>query len=306
MADSLGPVHPLSPGDTVAVVAPAGPVPEPALKAGLERLGQVYRLRVADDICRVQGFLAGDDGRRAEELNRAFRDPDVRGVWVARGGYGCSRILGELDGGALRADPIPVVGFSDATALLTWVGHQGLRSLHGPVITQLSHLPQAQVGQILDLLQGRRWDGFGAFRATSLAGRRGVLVGGNLSVLAHLCGGPFALACAGTICLLEDVGERPYALDRYLSQLLAQVDPDKSLARAAGVVMGDFERCEETKLAHSPTAVEAIGQRLALAGVPRATGAPVGHGRRNCAFPVGLEIEVDGHGALTAQGTLCQ
>ena len=127
----------LEPGAKVAVVAPAGPVDPVRLDAGLQILSQRYQV-VCDRsaLLTTTGYLAGDDDRRAEELNRALRDPDIRGLFMARGGYGLTRILHRLDADALTADPIPIVGFSDGTALLSWAATRALSTgLEFPTIS---------------------------------------------------------------------------------------------------------------------------------------------------------------------------
>src|SRR3990170_3842307 len=129
-------------GDTVAVPAPAGPVPVEPFRAGLGILESRYKVVYDEGIFARTGFFAGDDRRRADELNRYVAAPDVRAILCARGGYGTMRILDQLDGDALRRDPKPLVGFSDITALLAWAAAAAqVRPVHGPVVTQLGHLP---------------------------------------------------------------------------------------------------------------------------------------------------------------------
>ena len=153
--ESIAPAR-LRPGDTVAIVAPASPVPADRLRAGLAAAGDRYRLQVPDDIGRATGYLAGSDEERAAELNRCLRDPDVRALWLARGGYGIMRILPLLDADALRADPKPIVGFWTTTALLGWaLAAAGVRGIHGPVVVQLGKLPPEDAGWLFDLLEGR-------------------------------------------------------------------------------------------------------------------------------------------------------
>ena len=110
----------LRPGDAVAVVAPSGPVDRERLARSLPVLESRYRVKIGGDVFERDGYLAGSDQRRVDELNGALRDPDVRAVVFARGGYGATRILADLDADALRDDPIPLVGFSDITAILGW------------------------------------------------------------------------------------------------------------------------------------------------------------------------------------------
>ncbi|HUS63271.1 MAG TPA: LD-carboxypeptidase [Kofleriaceae bacterium] len=283
------------PGDAVAVIAPASPVPGDRLRAGLERAGTRWRLRVPDDIERAHGFLAGDDARRADEVNRALRDPDVRALWLARGGYGILRLLPLLDADALRRDPKPIIGFSDATALLAWAELEaGVRGVHGPVLVQLGKLPPADAAWLFDLVEGRA--GAAAVLATGLrrvgapavGAVEGRLVGGNLCLLAHLCGTRYQVPVEGAIVLVEEVDEKPYAIDRDLTHMALA----GGWRGAAGALVGDFTACEDPKY---PTATwaDVVDERLRAFGVPALAGAPVGHGAVNRAFSFGGRVALD-------------
>ena len=284
-------------GDTVAIVAPASPVPPDRLRAGLDRLGDRFRLQVPDDITRRAGFLAGSDEQRAAELNRAFADPDVRAVVLARGGHGILRLLPLLDPAALRADPKPIVGFSDATALLAWAEvAAGVRAVHGPVVVQLAKLPATDATWLLDLLEGRAELGRGrpVLRGLSRTGApgqgriEGPLRGGNLTLLAHLVGTPWAMPLAGAVVLLEEVDEKPYAVDRYFTRMAIAGAWDG----AAGALVGDWTACTDATYPETP--VEAvIDERLRAMGVPGLAGAPIGHGPCNLAVPHGGRCALD-------------
>src|SRR3954471_9907932 len=144
-------------GQTVGVVAPAGPVKLDRLRRGLACLGDAFELRVADSVTAPRGpdtpsYLAASDERRVAELTAMLADPDVRAIILARGGYGIMRILPQLDPALLRRDPKPLVGFSDATALLAWAHHAGVRGIHGPMIAQLSDLPPSDIAQLISVM----------------------------------------------------------------------------------------------------------------------------------------------------------
>lgn len=282
-------------------MAPASPVPADQVRAGLDRLGQRYRLRVADDIYRsdpAAGYLAGTDERRADELNQCFRDPDVRAVVLARGGYGILRLLDRLDAAALRADPVPIVGFSDATALLSWADRAaGVRGVHGPVVKQLSRLPPEEVRWLFDLLEGQAdlaapvAEGLSRVGAGRTGRAEGTLLGGNLTLLSHLVGTPWAIDPAGAIMLIEDVTERPYALDRYLTHLTLA----GALRGAAGVLVGDFTdiRPDDLGLSGRISPGDVVEERLTAAGLAGLAGAPIGHGAHNLAVPFGARAALD-------------
>lgn len=269
-------------------------MPAERLRAGIERLGGRYRVRVAEDISRADGYLAGSDERRADELNQLLGDPDVRAILLARGGYGILRILDRLDAGALRRDPKPIVGFSDGTALLWWaLRAAGLRGIHGPVVAQLGDLPASDAAWLIDLLEGRAAGTIaGALEPTGprAVGRvEGTLLGGNLTLLARLVGTPFAPDLSGAVLFLEEVGERPYAIDRYLTQMkLAGV-----IEGARAALVGSLIRCDERVNAPQPDAAAVVDERLRALCVPGLIGAPFGHGDRNLALPFGGRCAID-------------
>jgi muramoyltetrapeptide carboxypeptidase len=288
-------------GQTLGVVAPAGPLKREAFERGLAQLGDTFKLRVADSVLAphppgVPSYLAAADDVRAAELNAMLADRDVRAILLARGGYGLMRILPRLDVEALKRDPKPIIGFSDATALLAWAYAAGVRGIHGPMVVQLDRLPPDHVTHLIDLITTPRAPGL---RPWSLAahgkGRyRGPLIAGNLTMYSLLAGTPWEVSARGAIAIIEEVGEKPYELDRYLTQLALT----GQLAQLAAVVVGDLTRCVD---ANPPTGVPdpddaalvTVLERLRAAGTPAAIGAPIGHGNRNEAVPYGADTILD-------------
>lgn len=245
-------------------------------------------------MARATGYLAGSDERRADELNGLLRDPDVRAIVLARGGYGIFRVLGQLDADALRRDPKPIVGFSDGVALLAWaLRAAGVRGIHGPVVAQLGELPVEDTARMIDLLEGRgtdaRIEGLAPVGLPGSGRIEGPLLGGNLTLLAHLVGTPWALPLAGAVFFLEEQGERPYAIDRYLTRMALAGATTGALA----AVVGSLTRCVERVNPDHPTADEVIDERLRALGIPGLSGAPSGHGDRNWSLPFGGRAAVD-------------
>jgi muramoyltetrapeptide carboxypeptidase len=286
-------------GQALAIVAPAGPVNFEVFRRGLERLGDVFALRVADSVTAphpagVPSYLTASDEVRAAELNAMLADPDVRAILLARGGYGLMRILPHLDGEALRRDPKPIIGFSDATALLAWAHGVGVLGVHGPMVVQLGRLADADIWHLIELITTPRAPGVRPWplvcRGTGQI--RGPLIAGNITMYSLLLGTPYHLPLRGAIAIMEEVGEKPYELDRYLTQLALAGE----LAQLAAVVVGDLTRCVDPA---PPTgvpdpedaALAAIVERLQ--GVPTAVGAPIGHGDRNEAVPFGADCVLD-------------
>jgi muramoyltetrapeptide carboxypeptidase len=289
----------LTPGDAVRVVAPSGPVPREEFEAGIAILRRRYQ-PIYDPamIAASDGFLAGPDQQRARELNAALADPGARAVFMARGGYGLLRILPFIDLDAWRAHPKTVIGFSDGTALLALAARAGIAAVHGPVITQLPRLPQQDIDGLFGLLEkpgpALLCDNLEAV----VPGRvRGPLVGGNLEVFSRLLGTPFAPDPEGAILFIEDIGERPYRVDR----LLTHLDLAGVFSAAAGVVVGDFVDCKEPESSRfpSPTVQDVLHERLGRLAIPVTFGARFGHGDRHVALPAFTLAELD-----TRRGTL--
>ncbi|HEX8952565.1 MAG TPA: LD-carboxypeptidase [Polyangia bacterium] len=282
-------------GSRVAVVAPAGPVPREAFAAGAAILAGRYSLVHDERIFARTGYLAGDDDARAAELAGALADPTVEALFCARGGYGLMRILDRLDAAAFARAPKLIVGFSDVTALHAWAARAGVASLHAPVVTQLGRVPDEDVAALFALCESPS-------PPPPLTGLRGLhggraegpLVGGNLEMITRLVGTQFSLPLDGAVLFLEDVGERPYRIDRQLTQLRLA----GALDGLAGVVLGDFIGCVE-KDGSGPDAEAVLAERLGARGIPVVAGAPIGHVERNRALPHGARARLD-----AAAGTL--
>lgn len=286
----------LTKGARIAVIAPAGPVPAERFERGLARLRTRYRPVMAPGVLDQQGFLAGPDGRRLAELRWALSDPGVDAVICARGGYGALRYLPAL--AAIRAEDqraLPLIGFSDITVLHAELARLRLPSIHGPVVTQLGELADDDVEALWSLLEDPSPPPplRGLTPVRSPAGPvRGRLLGGNLELLSRLVG---TLAVdvlrpgEPVVLLLEEIGEAPYRIDRALTQLALA----GALADVVAVLVGDLVRCEPPTGAGHPSALEVIAEHFAPRGVPVLAGAPIGHGERNRAVPLGARVEVD-------------
>ena len=210
-------------GDRVAVVAPASGFDRASFDAGLTLIGERYRPSHGPGLFERHRYLAGDDARRLAELTAALADPQVRGLFCARGGYGATRLLRHLAAQPPPGPPKPLVGFSDITALHLWLQAHGRVSIHGPVLTQLPRLAEATRLRLFDLLESDA-------PAPALRGSdcyvggvaEGPLLGGNLSVLSRVLATRCMPDLEGAVLLLEDQGERPYRLDRMWTHLDAR------------------------------------------------------------------------------------
>lgn len=263
---------------------------------GLAWLRTRYRLRLSSSILSREGYLAGDDPRRAAELARALSDPETRAVVCARGGYGIMRILDTLPWGALDRAPKWVVGFSDVTALHVAAAARGIATVHGPNVTGLErHVSPAERASVIAALEAsgeealwRELERVHAGVAAAATTVRGPLFGGNLTMVCAMAAAGRLEVPAGAVVALEDVTERPYRIDRMLTTLLL----GGHLARASAVVFGSFTHCEPGP--DGITWAQVIAERTKGLGVPVVANAPFGHGAPNLAFVLGREVELRG------------
>jgi muramoyltetrapeptide carboxypeptidase len=274
------------PGDRVAVVAPSGPFERAAFDAGLASISSRYHVEFDPGILARRRYLAGDDARRLTELAAALADPQIKAVFCARGGYGAMRLLRELEGAPIT--PKAVVGFSDIVALHAALGRAGHITVHGPVLTQLGALPAATHERLFALLESPRPAEPLHGGMTFVGGiAEGPLVGGNLVTLTALLGTPYAPCFDGAVLLLEEIGERPYRLDRMWTHLaLAGV-----FRRIRGIVLGSFTGCEERDADFTSTDV--LRDLASATGLPCAAGFPIGHGELNEPVPLGVRVRLD-------------
>lgn len=276
----------LSPGDSVAVIAPAGPFDRAAFEKGLEHLASRYHPRFDEGLFSKHRYLAGTDERRRTELLDALRDPSIKALFAARGGYGCMRLLPSIAFDTLP--PKLVVGFSDVTALHFAANTAGWTTLHAPVLTQLGKQPPEVLSRFFHLLESTA-------PAPPLTGGKtlipgvaeGPLLGGNFTVAGELVGTPYVPPLDGCLLLLEDIGERPYRLDRMWTHFRLS----GLLDRVAGLVLGDFTGCEEAGAPYS--SLDVLHDLAAELGVPCATGFPIGHGAINHPVPLGARARLD-------------
>ncbi len=290
-------IHPpaLRRGDTIAVVAPAGPLKNrQALNDGIARLERLgFRVRCEERVFRSLRYLAGPDADRAEELTGSFEDPEIKAVVALRGGYGCARLLPLLDEGRLRHNCKAFMGFSDLTTLhLFFCRRLGWITLHGPMAASpsLGEMTVAQEDHLFSLLTDPGYIPrfhFPGLEEWVPGVAEGKLTGGCLSMITASLGTPYEIRTEGKILFLEDLEEPPYRIDRMLTQLLLA----GKLDRLAGLILGQFTNCEEE--GESYTLEECLREFCAHLKVPVMSGFPAGHGRENWAFPLGIRVRLD-------------
>jgi len=280
-------------GDLIGVISPAAAVPAEPLRRGceeLERLG--FSVRVGPRALDRHRFLAGTDRDRADELTAIFHDPAVRAIFCSRAGYGSGRLLPLLDFSAFARTPKIFLGYSDVTLLLnSFVQQAGLVCFHGPVVA--GEFAAGFSAHSLSHLLGLLMTGTGAERLTFPTVIRdgvaeGRLLGGCLSLLVTTLGTPFALDTTGVILFIEDVGEKPYRIDRMLTHLKQA----GKLDNLAGVIFGPMSGCLGDT--NDPVLLlSVIAEVFSDYPYPVGFGLPAGHGGDNLALPLGTRVRLD-------------
>lgn len=278
----------LHPGSRIGIAAPAGNFNPDKFAAGINVLeNHGFEALIPSRLTTRKGYLAGSDSHRAEVIQRLFADPSVDAILCARGGYGSMRILPLLDYTAIRRNPKIFIGFSDITALLTVLyTHCSLVTYHGPVVTSLgTSSPQTGAALTAAVSCDRRIiiepeNGFVLKQGAAV----GPVIGGNLTILSHLMGTPFMPRYDEHILFLEDCDEKPYRIDRMLTQMRLS----GCLDGIVGLFLGDFKNCG------SPEIIKAIVADIFQdREIPILGGFEIGHGPTNLTLPIGLSARLD-------------
>ena len=292
----------LEPGDCIGVAAPAFFIKDNAFQESVDILEEAgYRVKLAPSCTSAEGYLAGSDEVRAQDINDLFADDEVDAIVCLRGGYGSSRILDLLDYSMIKRHPKLFVGFSDVTALHTALLQEcGLSTVYGPMISSLSSgTTDYTMSQMMDGLSGKAAVGEITLpedaELTTLAPgtAEGVIVGGNLTVLASMVGTEYELKGDGALLLLEEVGEPPYKVDRMMRQLYENGLFD----RVNGILIGEFYACEDER---GRALSDVLEEYAALSGKPVIMGIPSGHDVNNMFLPFGVKAVMTGREDGTA------
>jgi muramoyltetrapeptide carboxypeptidase len=299
-------IRPLSPpalqkGDTLGVIAPAGRLcDENRFTVGVRILREMgFCVKFPRNLWPGSSYLADSDENRGQEFNSLMKDPEVKGLIAMRGGYGCLRMLEQVDTLLVSRNPKLLIGFSDITVLQNYLLQKtGLISLHGPVVTSLGSVSRKSLESFFNCLTGH-WERPVTSAQLEILRRgggpaRGSMTGGNLASLVTMLGTRFDSSWDNRIVFLEDTNEPQYKLDRMLTQLKLAGKFDG----LAGLVLGDFSSDGLQDDIEGMRYREMVWTRVLElcqgTGFPIWGNFPAGHCPTNHTFPLGVTAEMDG------------
>lgn len=287
----------LQPGDTIAITAPSGAIWNKKHIAKVETIlqNEGFKTIKGKTLFQQDGYLAGTDKLRANELMQYFEDKSVKAILTMRGGWGCARLLDRLDYDLIRQNPKIIIGFSDITSLVNAIYTQtNLVTFHGPCGYSswgdftLNEVKKALVHDQPFLMKNpihsdqttKTWT---SGRAT------GELIGGNLTVITSMIGTRFEPIWQNKLLFLEEIGEEPYRIDRMLWQLKQA----NVFQQINGLILGSFRKCSPEEPHKSFSLSQVFQQHFENTLFPVYEGASFGHIGPKFTLPIGVKAQMD-------------
>ena len=285
----------LKPGDTIGLVAPAGFMPFEKMQTCIETLQNWgYNLSFGNTThSQSENYFSGTDEERLADLQQMLDDKNIKAILCARGGYGLSRIIDKINFKKFKKRPKWIIGFSDVTVLHSHIfSNYKIASLHAPMAAAFNEdgFKTPSVSSLKNALEGLPADyNFPGHEYNKPGKAKGLLVGGNLCLLAHLVGTLSDINTKNKILFLEDVGEYLYNVDR----LFLQLKRSGKFEKLAGLVIGGFTDSKDTERPFGSSVYELIHQQIKELDFPVCFDFPVSHGKENYALKVGVKYTLD-------------
>ncbi len=280
----------LSKGDTIGIVCPSGYMPKTKAATCIRVLQEWgYQVSTGKTLGSQFHYFSGTDAERLADMQSMLDDPKVKAILCGRGGYGMSRIIDKLDFTYFRKNPKWVIGFSDITVLHAHLYQQlKIASLHAPMAAAFNggEYKKEFVQSLRKALKGNRASyNCPAHPLNRMGKSEGELVGGNLSLVAHLVGSKSSFSTKGKILFLEDVGEYIYNIDR----MLIQVKRAGMLEGLSGLIIGGFTEMKDTLTPFGSDILSVIQSHVSEYAYPVCFNFPVSHGKENYALKIGMK-----------------
>lgn len=283
----------LKPGDTIGVICPAGHMPLEKAQVAIETFKEWgFKVKVGDTLGKQHHYFSGTDRERLQDLQSMLDDKDIDAVFCARGGYGVSRIIDQIRFKRFKKKPKWIVGFSDITLLHSHIfSNYGIATLHAPMAAAFNQgeNENTYVRSVYDALIGRKAVYSTIGHAMNQKGRgEGILVGGNLALLAHACGTASDINTENKILFIEDIGEYIYNVDRMMYQLKRSGKLDD----LCGLIIGRFTDMKDTTIPFGQSVYEVIKDLTKECSYPVCFEFPVSHEKENYALKIGAKYEL--------------
>jgi len=284
----------INPGDTIGIVCPAGYMPAEKVKRCILTLKKWgYHVKEGKTLgSKSVNYFSGTDEERLSDLQHMLDNPEIKAIICGRGGYGTTRILDSINWQGFQINPKWIVGFSDLTILHGFMHEQiQVASIHGPMAGAFNHDEgiNRYTLSLKDMMEGRPINYTSAPHPFDSPGKtEGVLVGGNLCILAHAIGSNAAYQTDGKILFLEDVGEQLYNIDRMMLQLKRA----GTFRNLKGLIVGGFTDNRDTDRPFGKKAYDIIREHVAEYSYPKCFGFPVSHEKENLALGIGLTYQL--------------
>jgi len=291
----------LQPRDCIGICAPARKVSSDEMKDGINWLdSKGFNVKESRHLYGQNNQFSGTGEERASDLQSLINDPKVKAIIFARGGYGCVRIVDQIDFSSLEKNPKWLIGFSDITVLHSHLNiHHGICTLHAPMMINLMNDKRNEeaASKIIDIITGKniRYSekNLNALNRNGIC--EGELVGGNLSLLYALAGTPSDLATDGKILFIEDLDEYLYHIDRIMMQL-KRADKLKNLK---GLIVGGMSDMRDNAIPYGKSAIEIIAEAVAEYDYPVCFDFPSGHIDRNLPLVLGTDVRLEVENEVT-------
>jgi len=289
----------LCPGDTIGIITPASQMKLEKLNLGVKYLQNLgYKILLGDHVQDSYGYLAGKDVDRIHDLHQMFANPEVKAIISSRGGYGTPRLLDEIDYDLIAQNPKLFVGYSDLTALQLAIWQKiSLVTFSGPMVavemaagiesfTEESFWPLICDDQINKLFSMESNDSLQVLKPGKA---QGFLLGGCLSLISCVIGTKHQPDFSGSILILEDIGEQPYRIDRYLCQMRSA----GIFEQVNGIILGQFIDCVDEEGAPTLTFDEIFEDFFGSLSIPVIKNFPYGHSSKKFTIPFGVNVEIN-------------
>jgi muramoyltetrapeptide carboxypeptidase len=279
----------LKKGDQIALISPAKKI-QTDLQPSIDIIKNWGLTPViGKNSLNVNHYFAGTDSERLSDLQWALDNPKIKAILMARGGYGTTRIVDQIDWTLFDQNPKWICGFSDITALITTMNNRGIACIHGPLGVTLPWDQQSTESLKTMFMEGKVSYSLPASPRNVNGIAKAPLTGGNLSIICNSIGTPSEINTDNKILFLEEVGEYYYHLDRMLTQL----NRSGKLKNLKGLIIGDFSSMKDHKDSFGKEPMEIIAEYFSHLNIPQVYGFPLGHEKRNVPVYCGALVVLD-------------